>query len=127
MVLLTTACSGSLPRPDRVQVKTGDYVAVQRAPREVPVEVVPPQPQKGAVWLDGTWEVSQDRFRWKAGAWVIPPPGAKYARWVLIRRNGDGQLFFAPSYWTNNAGKLPDPPPLLRAKTRTGDTSPEEE
>lgn len=91
------------------------------------VEIVPPQPQKGAVWIDGTWELSQQRFRWRPGAWVIPPPDAKYARWVLIRRDGDGQLFFAPSYWRSSAGKVPDPTPLVRAKTRTGEVTPDDD
>jgi hypothetical protein len=119
--LVCLGCSGSLPRPERVQVTVADYVAVSRIPREPLVEVVPPQPQKGTVWVDGTWEVAQDRFRWRPGAWVYPPAAdARYARWVIVRRKEDGQLFFAPSHWRNKAGRLPDPTPLVQAHNRTG-------
>lgn len=106
-------CSGgSVPRPPRTQVSAADYVAVPFAPRLPRVEVVPPRPNDDAVWVDGSWSWEGSRYRWRRGAWVIPPPGARYARWVVVRRT-DGQLFFAPSSWKDEKGNtVPAPPPL---------------
>jgi hypothetical protein len=97
-------------------------VAVPSAPRPPPVEVVPAQPRGDAVWVDGTWEWGgNDRYRWVPGAWVVPPPGAKHARWVTVRRD-DGQLFFAASSWKDATGAtVPEPAPLVRARSRATD------
>lgn len=121
VLLAQASCSGSLPRPRRVQVSADDYVAVPYPPRAPPVEVVPPRPSGDAVWVDGSWRWSGRRYLWKRGAWVEAPEGARYARWVVVRRKGDGQLFFAPSSWRDAAGRaLPDPPPLREALSRPG-------
>jgi hypothetical protein len=125
LVLVTTncaACGGpSVPRPERTQVVVDDYVAVPYAPRPPPPEVVPAPPRKDAVWEDGTWDWSSDRYRWTPGAWVLPPTGAKRASWVVVRRE-DGQLFFAPSSWKDATGAtLPEPAPLVRARSRASD------
>jgi hypothetical protein len=122
--LACAACgAAAVPTPERTQVVAEDYVAVPFAPRPPPVEIVPAQPRKDAVWVDGTWEWGSDRYRWIPGAWVLPPPGAKHARWVTVRRE-DGQLFFAPSSWKDAQGTgaaLPDPTPLVRARSRATD------
>lgn len=100
-----------------------DYVAVPFTPRPPPVEVVPARPAATGdlAWADGGWEWNGERFRWAPGAWVVVPVGAKRARWVVVRREIDGQLFFAPSSWRGRAGELIDPPkPLVRARTRSG-------
>jgi len=91
-----------------VQVTLDDYIAVPFSPRAPPVEFVPPSPSKGAVWVDGTWEWTTDRYVWRFGAWMIPPSGARRSRWVVVRRADDGQLFFAPSTWKDANGKLID-------------------
>jgi hypothetical protein len=102
-------------------VVVADYVEVPFAPRAPPVEIVPASPQKDAVWVDGTWEWSNDRYRWTPGAWVIPPAGGKRASWVVVRRD-DGQLFFAPASWKDATGAaLPEPPALVRARSRATD------
>jgi hypothetical protein len=96
-----------------------DYVAVPFGPRVPQVEMIPPAPRKDAVWVDGSWEWSGQRYGWKPGAWVIAPAGARYARWVIVRRSEDGQLFFAPSSWRDASGaRLEDPAPLARAGSR---------
>lgn len=112
-----------MARPEAVQVKAEDYVAVPFLPRPPPVEIVPLRPEghPGLVWADGGWEWSGDRYRWDPGGWVVPPAGAKRARWAIVRREVDGQLFFAPSSWRDAEGKpLPPPKPLSRANTRAG-------
>jgi hypothetical protein len=112
------ACGASVPRPRHVQVRADDYVAVPYPPRPPPVEIVPPRPDvDGAVWADGGWEWSGDRYQWEPGAWVVPPEGARRARWVVVRRKEDGQLFFAPSRWRDARGvPIDSPPPIVRAQ-----------
>jgi hypothetical protein len=46
---------------------------------------------------------------------MIPPPGARYARWTVVRRSEDGQLFFAPSSWKDAAGQTIDDRTFSRA------------
>jgi hypothetical protein len=103
-----------------------DYVPVPFAPRPPRVEIVPPRPtgegEGEPVWIDGSWVWEGDRYRWEAGAWVVPPEGGRLARWVVVRRTEDGQLFFARSAWKNEKGEnLPDPPPLARARGEGGE------
>ena len=121
---LVVGCGGgSLPRPSYVQVRAEEYVPVPYRPRSPPVEVVPalPPTPSGLVWADGGWEWDAERFRWVPGSWVAPPVGAVRARWVIVRRPEDGQLFFAPSGWRDASGKAIAPPlPLARAQTRPG-------
>ena len=73
------------------------------------------------VWADGGWTWNGDRYQWEAGGWLLAPPGARRSRWALVRRAGDGQLFFAPSLWRDDKGAVIDPPrPIVRAQTRQG-------
>ena len=122
---LIAACGPvAVPRPAQVQVVADDYVAVPFLPQPPPVELVPARPTAPAgdpVWADGGWQWNGERFRWDPGAWVVVPTGAKRARWVVVRRAIDGQLFFAPSSWRDATGKAIDAPkPRARAVTRTG-------
>jgi len=124
---IVAGCSAALPRPPAAQVSASDYVAVPFSPRVPPVEFIPPRPSKDAVWVDGSWEWSGGRYGWRFGSWAIPPPSARYARWVVIRRQADGQLFFAPSRWKDASGKDIDDRsfmyalgPEARARSRPG-------
>jgi hypothetical protein len=112
---LLPACGPSIPRPPETAVAVTDYVAVTFPPKPPPVEFIPPSPQSGAVWADGSWEWNGDRYGWVAGRWVILPPGALRARWTLVRRKEDGQLFFAPSTWKTADGQLIDDGTFSRA------------
>jgi hypothetical protein len=126
LALGAAACGGgTVPAPRHVQVRAEDYVPVPFTPQPPPVEIVPARPAspdpKALVWADGGWSWAGDRYRWVPGAWVAPPEGAVRARWVIVRRDIDGQLFFAPSSWRDASGKTIDPPrPLARASTRPG-------
>lgn len=123
MVLLAGCGRGNVPLPRHVQVRAADYVPVPYPPRAPPVEIVPPRPASppGVVWADGAWEWDGERFRWTPGSWVAPPSGATRARWVIVRRPEDGQLFFAPSSWRDDKGNPIDAPPsLARAQGRPG-------
>ncbi|MDB4941702.1 MAG: hypothetical protein JWP97_1236 [Labilithrix sp.] len=123
-LLLAIGCGpGALPRPASTPVLAADYVEVPFTPRPPPVEIVPPRPAASGdlVWADGGWEWSGERYRWDAGGWFVVPAGVKRARWVLVRRQVDGQLFFAPSSWRDAAGKAVNGlRPIARAQTRLG-------
>ena len=124
-VLCVASCGPpTVVRPTHVQVVADDYVPVPFLPQPPPVELVPPwpaTPEGSPVWADGGWQWNGERFRWDPGAWVVVPAGARRARWVVVRRVIDGQLFFAPSTWRDASGKAFDgPKPLARALTRTG-------
>ena len=128
---LVTGCSAALPRPPVTQVSASDYVPVPFTPRVPPVEFVPSRPSKKAVWVDGSWEWSGNRYAWRFGAWVIPPPNARHARWVVVRRQADGQLFFAPSTWKDPSGNTIEDRALMtalgpeaRARSRLGGPPP---
>ncbi|HVJ91159.1 MAG TPA: hypothetical protein VM580_15255 [Labilithrix sp.] len=105
-----------------------DYVQVPFAPRPPPLEFVPPRPSSEAVWVDGSWVWLGNRYGWKYGSWVVAPPGVRHARWVLVRRSSDGQLFFAPSAWKDASGEVIERPsfetalgPRARARSQLGD------
>ncbi|MBX3232855.1 MAG: YXWGXW repeat-containing protein [Labilithrix sp.] len=127
LVLLGSGCGPSIPLPPQAPVDPADYVAVSSSPRPPPVEFLPAQPRGDAVWVDGTWEWSGQRYGWRAGTWTVPPKGLRRARWVIVRRKEDGQLFFAPSVWKDAAGRKVDDSswihalgPQARARSRIG-------
>jgi hypothetical protein len=114
-MVFALGCGPSIPRPQETAVSSSDYVPVTFPPRPPPVEFIPPAPDPHAVWVDGSWEWSGDRYGWIAGRWVIPPAGARHARWTLVRRAEDGQLFFAPSSWRTADGQPIDDRTFSRA------------
>ena len=88
-------------------------------PQRPPIEIVPERPSgySRIVWLDGEWTWTLERYHWQSGAWVVPPPHARRARWVVVRRNLDGQLFFAPGAWVDDKGNvMADPVPVVQAR-----------
>ncbi|MFO0740933.1 MAG: hypothetical protein U0270_33860 [Labilithrix sp.] len=128
--LVLCACGSAFPHPEWAQVDQADYVEVTSSPRPAPVEFVPPNPRQGAVWVDGSWEYVGDRYGWKAGTWAMVPSGLRRARWLLVRRKEDGQLFFAPSTWKDASGKTVDDSswihalgPAARARSRIDGTA----
>jgi hypothetical protein len=131
---LTLGCAGGLgrlPQPAFTQASAADYVPVPFGPRTPPPEVIPPSPSEDAVWVDGVWEWGGSRYSWRYGSWVVPPPNARYARWVIVRREADGQLFFAPASWRDaSGGPLADRSfetalgPAARARARVGGPPP---
>jgi len=120
-VLLALSCSSRLPHPQYTNQPTSALIEVDFPAPPGRVEFVPPQPADGAVWIRGEWLWEGRRWGWKPGAWVLPPEGGGYARWVMVRRN-DGKLFYAPGTWRNASGEevTPDPQTLLQARSRSG-------
>lgn len=108
-------------------MSVADYVAVTSTPRPPPIEFIPARPRKDAVWVDGSWDWAGNRYGWKSGTWAVVPQGLKRARWVVVRRKIDGQLFFAPSTWKDAHGNTVDDSgwihalgPTARASSRMG-------
>jgi WXXGXW repeat (2 copies) len=58
-----------------------EVVVVQpSAPPPMKVEVMPPRPNNGFVWVGGNWEWQNGGWVWKPGRWVPPPKrGAVWA------------------------------------------------
>lgn len=134
VALLLGGCAPAVPLPPAAPVDAGDYQPVSSSPRPAPVEFLPQRPRKDAVWVDGSWEWSGERFAWRAGTWTVPPKGLRRARWVIVRRKEDGQLFFAPALWKDQTGKTVDDAawlhalgPQARARTRIGGPAAAEE
>lgn len=68
-------------------VVTGEVV-VQGPPPPLEVEVVPPLPGPGYIWVGGAW-VWSGRWVWERGHYVIPPhPGMHWHPHEYAYRNG---------------------------------------
>lgn len=97
---------------------TGPWLTIPREPPPGRVELVPPRPHRDAVWIDGVWNWTDRRWVWTKGSWVIPPPGATYWPWSVVRAP-DAKLQFAPATWRNAQGNVIGPPPALATATVT--------
>jgi hypothetical protein len=116
---LAYACGSSLPVPKVGQPPeaTINYVEVPYPPPAAQVEIVPPIPQEGAVWVDGEWSWQGRRWTWESGGWVIPPSGSYFAPW-RTKRLDNGKLFFAAGSWrATNDQPLPKPPVIVPAQS----------
>ena len=87
-------------------------VRIQVAPPPPVLEMAPPCPYPGAVWIAGyyAWHPSRHHFVWVPGAWYRPP----HPRWVWIAPTWQfqtGQWVFMPGYWQDSALGPPDYPP----------------
>jgi hypothetical protein len=80
---------------------------------------VPSQPRSDAVWIDGVWNWVDRRWVWTKGSWVVPPIGATYSTWQVVRAS-DAQLYFSPAAWRDAQGNRVSPPlPLATATVTT--------
>jgi hypothetical protein len=116
---LALACSSSLPTPETKAhpSQATKFVDVPYPPPAAHVEIVPPKPREGAVWVDGEWTWQGRQWAWELGGWVMPPPNAYFSPWIVFRQK-DGKLVFAPGSWHREDGQpLPKPVPLVPAQT----------
>jgi len=119
-LLLLAACGSSLPEPASVSHPRTAYEPVLYPPPPARVELVPPKPRPGAVWIDGEWVWDGRRWGWQPGRWVMPIPGVAFARWCALRE-ADGTLFIAKGAFFNARGEeVPSPPALAIARAGTG-------
>jgi hypothetical protein len=121
IVFATAACGSSLPLARTSAVKDQDrvYVDVPYPPPAAQVEVIPPAPDRAAVWVDGEWSWKGRRWAWEPGGWVLPPhKDAFFAPWAIAIRPEDGTMRFSPGSWHAADGTpLPKPRVLLSAET----------
>jgi hypothetical protein len=118
-----SACGSIVPHPAYSTQRGDGLVKVDRPPPPARVELVPPSPAPGAVWIDGEWIWRRARWAWLPGRWVIAPAGATFAPWMIVR-GADGQLWYAPGVWcaaTCEAGRVEPPTPLAIASVQGGD------
>ena len=114
------ACSGSLPHPRYLAQPSSALTAVPMPPPPARVELVPPLPAKGAVWVDGEWVFRRGRWAWSLGQWVVPAPGTFFSPWTAVR-SADGTLLLAPGVWRDANGEPIAPPqPLALATAQAG-------
>jgi len=87
-------------------------IAVAWAPPPMLVEVPPPEPFPGAVWVGGYW-VWQGNWVWGAGHWVAPPR-ADFV-WVhpYYEHRGDAVIFI-DGHWSPRGVAFVPPAPGLR-------------
>jgi hypothetical protein len=116
------ACGGSMPEPSYSSQPVGAFEEVPYAQPPARVELVPERPKNpGAVWVDGEWDWTGARWAWQYGRWVVPPAGATYSKWAVIRRS-DGVLLFAPGVFRDRKGaEVPSPPSIAVARARDED------
>ena len=125
--LLAMACGSAFPAPPTGPhpAASTNYIDVPYPPPAARVEVVPPPPRDaGAVWVDGEWAWQGKRWTWLPGGWVLPPPKAYFAPW-LVYRLANGRLLFASGSWHGTTGdRLPNPVVLEAARNGLNDEVP---
>ncbi|MEO6030640.1 MAG: hypothetical protein ABIP61_01865 [Burkholderiaceae bacterium] len=66
----------------------GDIAVVDVAPPAPYVEVVPPMPFAGAVWIGGYWGWGAGRHQWVPGRWDRARPGYAWRPHVWVQGGG---------------------------------------
>ena len=123
--LLTACGSTALPEPAPARQPRSEYLPVPYPPPAGFAEVVPPQPNGDAVWIDGHWAWRGRKYVWERGGWVVPPAGARYAHW-RVRYAQDGTLLFAEEVWYDTKLKpMASPATALPAYSPPNELTPE--
>ena len=129
VLVFASGCGSTLTEPEPRAGAPRPYADFQTVPNPPPaafVELVPPPPDRRAVWLDGHWSYRPTGYVWERGGWVIPPPNGYYDRWQIAYER-DGTILFAPAGWYDENGrKLDDPEILEAAGTPPNEVTPEE-
>jgi hypothetical protein len=81
------------------QVSVGIRIGAPPPPRVV--NVLPPTPGAGFVWVEGYWYPVGRHYKWHEGYWTRPP--YEGAHWVAPHH--DGEQFFA-GYWEGGRGRI---------------------
>ena len=120
-VLGVVACGMSLPGPPKGSPPLASFSDVPFPPPPGRLERVPDRPKERSVWVDGSWEWTGSRWRWKDGGWfAAPPPGVVYTQWETMRPDGT-RLLFASADWRDRDGKEVPEPRLLASASMTAE------
>lgn len=105
LIVASSACGNSaLPAPSYAPQPTSALAEVPYPPPPARVEQVPASPRRNATWIDGEWTWKGKRWLWTCGRWVVPPSGARYSPWAIVRGK-DGTLWEAPGTWRDEHGE----------------------
>lgn len=105
-------------------VSGAEAVVVDYPPPPAQVEIVPRDPGKPCVWVDGHWEWQGRRWRWQTGSWLRPPPACYYSTQMLVWLPAEGAspLYYWPPRWyprsTARAGACDRPVPCGAAAAK---------
>jgi len=113
------ACGTSVPTPKYTSHPTSALVPVPYPPPPARAESVPEQSADESVWIDGEWVWQTRRYAWRAGRWVVPPSGARFAPWTSVR-DKNGTLFVANGVWRGADGSEVTEPPSIAKGTPRG-------
>src|SRR5208283_2498866 len=81
----------------------------------------PNRPANDTVWIDGEWVWQRPRWAWRSGRWVVPPKGARFSPWVMVRAE-DGAIYCAPGTWRDAEGReIADPQALATGTSGAGE------
>ena len=83
---------------DAYLVADDGYAEVAVAPPAARVEIVPPLPYAGAIWVGGRWVWRGGRHVWVAGRYMHPRRGYVYAPHVWTP-GPHGRWHYAPPRW----------------------------
>ncbi|HEX3776459.1 MAG TPA: YXWGXW repeat-containing protein [Polyangiaceae bacterium] len=114
-----------MPEPKLARQPRSEYLPVPYPPPAAFSEVVPPAPNRGALWIDGHWAWRGRTYVWQRGGWVLPPRGARFAPWNA-HYTRDGTLLFADEIWYDaKLQPMPSPKKLVSAFTPPNELTPE--
>lgn len=126
LLVAALACSSSLPEPELGRHPLAAFKEAPYPPPAALAETIPPRPERdGAVWIDGEWVLRGASYAWRRGAWVVPPPAARFAPWQAFYRR-DGRLMLATGAWYDEKDeRTRRPQPLAPASTPPNDITSE--
>ena len=86
-LVLVLGCSSTQRQLTESPHTPDELLEVPFPPPAARSDMVPPSPHPNSVWIEGDWRWQGSRWAWRRGDWVVPPPGATFAR-SETRREG---------------------------------------
>lgn len=110
-------CGHEWPSPALIAHPASALRRVPYPPPPARVELVPDEPEEGAVWVDGNWVWRGRRWVWRFGQWVEPVAGVRWAPNVTAR-NATAVLYYAEGEWLDERQRPPERLPRVLALGR---------
>ena len=80
VVACASGCGAKTPLPNKSSHPADEaYVAADRQPETVRVQMLDAAPDDDSVWIDGYWNWAGWRWVWREGRWEKPVAGGHYA------------------------------------------------